>query len=29
VVESGSPSEVLQNPREARTKQFLHRLLDR
>ena len=29
VVESGPPSEVLQNPREARTKQFLHRLLDR
>ena len=29
VVESGPPSEVLQNPREPRTKQFLHRLLDR
>ena len=29
VVESGPPSDVLQNPREPRTKQFLHRLLDR
>ena len=29
VVESGPPSEVLQNPREPRTQQFLHRLLDR
>ncbi|CAD6003269.1 amino acid ABC transporter ATP-binding protein [Agreia sp. COWG] len=29
VVESGPPSSVLQNPREERTKQFLHRLLDR
>jgi cystine transport system ATP-binding protein len=28
VVESGPPSEVLFEPREARTRQFLHRLLD-
>jgi cystine transport system ATP-binding protein len=29
VVESGPPSEVLVNPQNDRTKQFLHRLLDR
>ena len=29
VVESGPPSEVLTKPRHERTKQFLHRLLDR
>jgi cystine transport system ATP-binding protein len=29
VVESGPPSEVLANPQQERTKQFLHRLLDR
>jgi cystine transport system ATP-binding protein len=29
VVESGPPSEVLVNPANDRTKQFLHRLLDR
>jgi cystine transport system ATP-binding protein len=29
VVESGPPSDVLVNPKHDRTKQFLHRLLDR
>jgi cystine transport system ATP-binding protein len=29
VVEAGPPSEVLVNPQQDRTKQFLHRLLDR
>jgi cystine transport system ATP-binding protein len=29
VVESGEPAQVLEHPREERTKQFLHRLLDR
>lgn len=29
VVESGPPTEVLQNPQQERTRQFLHRLLDR
>jgi cystine transport system ATP-binding protein len=29
VVEAGPPSEVLVNPQHDRTKQFLHRLLDR
>jgi cystine transport system ATP-binding protein len=29
VVESGPPAEVLQNPQQERTRQFLHRLLDR
>jgi cystine transport system ATP-binding protein len=29
VVESGPPSEVLVNPQNERTQQFLHRLLDR
>jgi cystine transport system ATP-binding protein len=28
VVEQGPPSEVLVDPREPRTRQFLHRLLD-
>jgi cystine transport system ATP-binding protein len=28
VVEHGPPSEVLVEPRESRTRQFLHRLLD-
>jgi cystine transport system ATP-binding protein len=29
VVESGPPAEVLQHPQQERTRQFLHRLLDR
>ena len=28
VLESGPPSQVLTEPREARTRQFLHRILD-
>ena len=28
VLESGPPSQVLTEPTEARTRQFLHRILD-
>jgi cystine transport system ATP-binding protein len=28
VLESGPPAQVLPEPQEARTRQFLHRILD-
>jgi polar amino acid transport system ATP-binding protein len=28
IVEEGPPSEVIVNPREDRTREFLHRVLD-